>query len=122
MSINSPFPQFFYFTFPSNTPNSCQLTTRNCSARPNSELLTPWPNSLLLHSPNHFPPSSSSSSSIFPSYTYTYTYTTPPPPSSLAIASLSKRCRFHFSASYGRPVVSTFFGVGVTNSLPVSLL
>ena len=56
MSINSPFPQIFFFTFPSNTPtpsehnspfplnfftfpsntpNSRQLTTRNCAARPN---------------------------------------------------------------------------------------
>lgn len=86
----------------------------NSISLPNSQLLTPWPNSLLLHYPNHFPPSSSSSSSIFPSYTYT----PPPPPSSLATASLSKRRRFHFSAGGGRPVVSAFSGVGVTNSLP----
>ncbi|KAM4088799.1 hypothetical protein ACB094_07G099900 [Castanea mollissima] len=83
----------------------------NSISLPTSQLLTPWPNSLLLHLPNHFP-SSSSSSSIFPSYTYT------PPPSSLATASLSKRSRFHFSAGGGRPVVSAFSGFGVTNSLP----
>ncbi|XP_030943591.1 CBS domain-containing protein CBSX2, chloroplastic-like isoform X2 [Quercus lobata] len=80
----------------------------NSISLPNSQLLTPWPNSLLLHYPNHFP---SSSSSIFPSYTYT-------PPSSLATPSLSKRRRFHFSAGGGRLVVSALSGVGVTNSIP----
>ncbi|XP_050260162.1 CBS domain-containing protein CBSX2, chloroplastic [Quercus robur] len=82
----------------------------NSISLPNSQLLTPWPNSRLLHYPNHFP-SSSSSSSIFPSYTHT-------PPSSLATASLSKRRRFHFSAGGGRLVVSALSGVGVTNSIP----
>ena len=87
--------------------------TMNSISLPNSQLLTPWPNSLLLHYPNHFP--SSSSSSIFPSYTHT-------PPSSLATPSLSKRRRFNFSAGGGRLVVSALSGVGVTNSIPVSLL